>query len=48
MENLLSPDKKIRTSQSDILEEQRMRTEAAEELACHYEYFHNIKRPRLE
>lgn len=27
---------------------QRNRNQAAEELACHYEYFHNKKRPRLD
>ena len=63
MENLLSEDKKIRTSQTDIINEllihghpssrimphkkQRVRAEAAEELADHYEYFHNKKRPRF-
>lgn len=29
-------------------QKQRVRDEAAEELASHYEYFHNKKRPRLE
>ena len=63
MENLLNQDKKMRASQTDIINEllihghpssrimpnkkQRIRAEAAEELACHYEYFHNKKRPRL-